>query len=148
MDRLTSLTITGLTVDDIASLGALGRRESLNLAGAKAITSIDAIAGLRGLKTLNFADCQSIASIEPIAKLERLESLDLSGCDKLESLEPLKPIAGSLKSLKLTGVQIADIKPLAYLVKLKDLDLQKTKGLSADDRAWLKRQLPDVKIRF
>lgn len=61
----------------------------------------------------------------------------------------LSSLAGltNLESLFLYGNQISDVSPLAGLPNLEMLFLEKTQ-ISEDQKAMLKKALPNCKIRF
>ena len=130
-------------ISDLSPLAGLTELEKLSLVHNQ-ITDISPLKGLTNLEKLGLWDNQ-ITDVSPLAGLTNLEVLGLHR-NKISDLSPLKGLT-NLKALWLHGNQISDISPLKGLTKLEGMDL-KANPISEDQKAMLKKALPDCDIRF
>jgi hypothetical protein len=126
---------------DLSPLAELTKLEKLWLGGNK-ITDLTPLAGLTKLEELNL-DSNQIIDTSPLAELTKLEWLSL-GWNRITDLTPLKGLS-NLKVLELHSNQITDISPLQELTDLKELYLD---PIPEEQKAMLRKALPDCKIEF
>jgi hypothetical protein len=99
--RLAALTISHLTMADLASLGQqLTCLDRLVLQQTQDVTSLAPLASLTRLSFITLNYCEHISSIAPLAALPRLQWLYLLDCPLLSSLNPLT----ASKSLRKLGL--------------------------------------------
>lgn len=163
LTSLTSLTLSGNEIQDLSALSSLTSLEKLTLSGNK-IQNLSALSSLTNLDTLDLSDNASLADLSNLSGLSNLKTLNVSGTSVVDlsklpttNLESLKASGNgisdatavstmtSLKTLDLSnnpGLLISGIPSLKSLTNLETLNLAGT-GISADDEAALKAQLPE-----
>ena len=152
LPNLTSLELSGLTIDNLEFLSSLMKLTSLDLSGSSFPTeSMPYIAALPSLKTLSLSNC-NLSTIEHLTNAWSLTELDLSNntirnLDALESIPNLQKlylqhnavnsleIIGSLDELELLDISynaVSSMKQLSGCAKLKELraDHNQLTGLS------------------
>ncbi len=91
------------------------------------ITTLDAVAGLRGLLRFHLGESARLASLQPLVALPQLQWLWLDGMAKIPGLDPLAMLRG-LEGLFVAGsgskaLVVPTLKPLAQLQGLSWLQL-------------------------
>ena len=108
------------------------------------ISDLSPLTGLTKLRELRLGD-NEISDVSPLKGLTKLETLYLS----VNNITDVSPLKGStnLERLNLSDNKITDLSPLKGLTNLKELDLEGN-PVSEDQKAMLKKALPDCDIRF
>jgi hypothetical protein len=124
----------GRELETLAGLGFEAGDEpvSLTLWSSDRLRSIDGIQHLRGLISLSLSDAPRLESVAPLAGMTSLIDLDLRDCPRLAGLGPVLDTLPQLESLSLTGntrLQLADILPIAWMPRLKQVALMGCTGL-------------------
>jgi len=144
LQGLRDLTLADLRVEDISALSSLSTVTILRLPRAKNVSDITAVGHMTGLTLLNLSGCSKVSDLKPLARVSTLRYLDLAGT-AVSDVSPLTKSARQLVSLNASNTRIKNVTPLARLTALRTLDLRGC-DVSADDLAWLRKQLPDCKV--
>jgi hypothetical protein len=120
----TSITVTGLSIDDLSPLEIFVGLEEINLKS----TSILDLSGLMIHKNLKKLECSGspFNQLKTISDLTNLEELNISNT-AVESLDALSSMK-NLKKLDCSGTQIKNIKELRDLKAMVYLDISNTKA--------------------
>ncbi len=148
LPNLRSLTLRGLKLDDFSPIAELSGLTALNLSYAENLSDLGPIGRLIGLQRLTLSGCPEISDLRPLEGLENLTRLTLSENEKIRDLTPLEELSDTLERIDLrdcTG--ISDIYPLSRIGSLSHADLRGCRNVAAADIEWLKRQLPECRIR-
>jgi Leucine-rich repeat (LRR) protein len=126
-------------------LGQIVHAQSIDLSGAKTITSLEPLNKLSNLKNVNVSGIP-VDDLMPLRNLNKLETLDISNTD-VDKLEPLRycilinqlrmrgtpvsdlslvPTFKSLSILDISGTRITSLDPVMELANLKDLRINHT----------------------
>eukprot|EP01134_Creolimax_fragrantissima_P005258 CFRG5258T1 len=129
VDALTTLTqmkelrLRGLAfMQNICTLNTLVNLEILDLCHCHSLSNIDSISHMSKLSELNLRNCVSLESL-PSLVLPPLKFVDLQACIHILDLEPLVDCGGTLITLMISKLQIAQTEALGYLTKLEVLEM-------------------------
>ena len=147
LSSLASLTLTGLTINNVSALAGLSNLTALDLSEAKSLSDLTPVSRLTQLRTLTLANCSSVADLSPLASLPNLTSLTLSGCEKIVDLSPIEKLSARLTTLNLAGCSgVTDVYAVSKCAGLKALDLRGCRSVAPADIDWLQKQLPGCRI--
>jgi serine/threonine protein kinase len=127
LSPLRGMPLTVLTLDGCRSIRDFSPVKSLPLVTVSAKhAAIEDLSFLKGMMTLRILELggNPIEDLAPLRGLQ-LTGLELSGCRRLNDLSPLEGMP--LKKLELhsyVGSRVKDIRPLATLKDLQELNLQ------------------------
>jgi Leucine-rich repeat (LRR) protein len=112
-------------VTDISPLADLTSLQELRLRGCSTLLDLAPLAALRSLKHLTVSGASVLHDVSLLADLSRLQILNLSR----SSVEDLRPLANisSLRELDLSGTLVTDVAMLTSLSQLQALDLSGTR---------------------
>jgi hypothetical protein len=123
---LRRLVVHDWRAPDLKHLSRLVELESLAIAGAPRLKSLDGIGELADLQSLILSDCCGYTSLKPIQNLVGLRTLCLEGgfstILRVESFEPIGALK-KLERLRLASVKVQDksLRPLRALKMLRDV---------------------------
>jgi len=123
MRNLTSLDLSGTSVDDLFGIRNHTRLEDLKIAQTK-VSDLTPLRFATSLKKLDITGTP-VSDLAPIKGFTRLEVL-IAEDTKVSNLKPLQSLAG-LRDLRLTGSPVASAADLKGLHELELLKLGKTK---------------------
>jgi hypothetical protein len=123
LDRLVTLSLRlGPDVRDVQFVRPLPHLEDLSLLGCEEVSEFEPILEMRRLRSLGLGEAAiegGVAWLQPW--LPQLEDLSLPGCPSVSDLDPLR--GSRLRTLNVSGAEVADISPIADVPQLERLNL-------------------------
>ncbi|MFC5052864.1 NACHT domain-containing protein [Saccharothrix xinjiangensis] len=127
LPELRSLALRGgVLLDDLAGVRAGWPLRSLELSALPGVADLDPFGCLSGPEELSVSDCRALFDIGVVERWAgALERLRLRDCGNLD----LRPVAAldHLRELDLAGTTVIDLRPLARLPRLEALVLSGTR---------------------
>ena len=134
---LTQVFLNGCTeLSDLSALVAVSRLTRIAMNGAKRLRDLRALTGLPDLKWLHISDAQlpgGLVAVTPV--MDQLEELGVWSVSTATSFDALA--GSSLQVVKLADCPATDLAPLATLLSLKQVCLQRFPGVNLAPLAGL-----------
>jgi Leucine-rich repeat (LRR) protein len=131
----TSLTLNGVTNDDLKKLPALKDTLEALIFWEKVdqVTDLAPLAELQKVKKLQLRQMKTLADLAPLANMKSLATLDLYALESVTDLTPVGKIAGlQVLTLAVLGKPI-DMTPLGKLTNLKELRISQSVAYTSFD---------------
>jgi internalin A len=109
-------------VVDVAELGAHAQLRQLELDACPKLRTLSGLENFSSLRALSLVDCPELAVSDEHLATAKLFRLDIRWCSGIRNLEALRRVP-TLQTLRLQGLQVTDLAPLADLAGLRSLEL-------------------------